>query len=395
MRPFVYRLANALELGGFVGNDGDGAFVELEGPESALDEFQHRLVRDAPPLSRIDSVAVASMPPTGERGFSIVASLPSERPRASVPPDTATCDACLGEIRDPTDRRHRHPFANCTDCGPRFTIITALPYDRPTTTMAGFALCDACAAEYADPQDRRYHAQPISCPDCGPRLRFRCGNELIDTTDAAIAAVHRAWAAGQVVAVKGIGGYHLTCDAGNDAAVESLRARKGRIDKPFALMVRDLAVAQEIVELGPGEREALGAPARPIVLVPRLSGACVSAGVAPGNPDLGVMLAYSGIHELLLSPVPGVRAVPPRVIVATSGNRSSEPICINDDDAAIRLNDLADAFLAHDRPIHVACDDSVVRVLDGVTRPIRRSRGFAPLPLGASVRGAADARGRG
>lgn len=381
MRPFVHRLAEELGLSGFVGNDGRGAFVEVEGAASRVAEFEHRLRAEAPLLARIDGMHVADLPPAGDRAFVIVPSAAGDGVRTLIPPDTATCPACLAEIRDPADRRYRHPFANCTDCGPRFTIIRDLPYDRPMTTMSAFPLCPACAAEYADPRDRRYHAQPISCPDCGPSLCFVRAGETMSGTDAAIAAVHAAWAAGEIVAVKGIGGYHLTCDAANDAAVSALRERKGRVGKPFAVMVRDLAQAHALVTLSQAERDALGSPARPIVLAARRTGAAVSADVAPDNPDLGIMLAYSGLHELLLSSVPGGDLAPPAVIVATSGNRANEPICITDDDARARLGDLADAFLVHDRAIHVACDDSVVRAVDRRLQPVRRSRGYAPMPV--------------
>lgn len=380
-RPFAFRLAEELALTGFTGNDPRGAFVEVEGSPTAVERFLERLTRDAPPLARIETVSAADVAVRGDRRFVIVESVTGPGERALIPPDTATCDACLTEINDPADRRFRHPFANCTDCGPRFTIIRDLPYDRPTTTMVGFPMCPACAAEYGDPRDRRHHAQPISCPDCGPQLRFVRDGDGVTGTDAAIAAVHAAWAAGDVVAVKGIGGYHLTCDAESDDAVSLLRARKGRVDKPFAVMVRDLAAALSLADLGSAEADALSSPARPIVLARRRMGCAVSEHVAPGNPDLGIMLAYSGLHQLLLSPVPGSDTDVPRVIVATSGNRSSEPICIDDGDAARRLGDLVDAMLVHDREIHVPCDDSVVRVVGGVEQPIRRSRGYAPLPV--------------
>ncbi len=380
-RPFVFRLAEELGLAGFVGNDASGAFAEVEGPADAVERFEQRLMREAPPLARVEAVRALDTSLTGESGFTIVESVPAAGQRTLIPPDTATCPACLSEIADSADRRHRHPFANCTDCGPRFTIIRELPYDRPATTMAGFDMCPACAAEYEDPRDRRHHAQPISCPDCGPQLRFAAAGTSVTGTDAAIAAVHRAWAAGQVVAVKGIGGFHLTCDASSDAAVARLREGKGRVEKPFAVMVRDLETARTLATLDPAEAIALGGPARPIVLARPLAGAAVSALVAPSNPRIGIMLAYSGIHELLLTPVPDAVLEPPHAIVATSGNRSEEPICTAESEAEARLGDLADAFLSHDRPIEFPCDDSVVRIVGEEQQPVRRSRGYAPLPV--------------
>lgn len=387
-RPFVHRLATDLGLSGFVGNESSSVFIEVQGRPAALDEFCRRLHAEAPPLARIDSVTHSQLPPSPDTavptGFRIVDSHSGTAAPTAIPPDIAVCDDCLAELFDPSDRRYRHPFITCTNCGPRFTIIRSLPYDRPATTMAGFEMCERCAAEYADPADRRFHAQPIACPDCGPTLWFAADGWRSSGSDAALAATQQALADGRIVAVKGIGGYHLACAPADRAAVAELRRRKARGGKPFAVLVRDLDIAARFAEIGDEEAAVLSGPARPIVLLRRRADAPIAPEVAPGNPLIGLMLPYSPLHHLLLAPVPGASnrwSQVPDALVLTSANRSNEPICHTDDDVAERLPGLADAVLDHDRPIHVPCDDSVVRVIDGRELPLRRSRGYAPLPV--------------
>jgi hydrogenase maturation protein HypF len=365
-RPFVYGLATRLGLAGFVLNDGDGVVVEVEGLPATLTAFAAALQVEAPSLARVDSVAADVVPSRGEPGFSIETSAPKGR-TALIPADVATCDDCLRELRDPADRRHRYPFVNCTQCGPRFTIVTGTPYDRPLTTMAGFPLCDECRREYEDPADRRFHAEPIACAVCGPTLELVGAGAVRPRGDDALVAAVALIHGGAVLAVKGLGGYHLACDAASEEAVAALRGRKHREDKPFALMTAD---PELLAEVAPEERVLLESRERPVVLLRRSAGATVAPSVAPGNPWLGIMLPYTPLHHLLVGDAG-------RALVMTSGNRSDEPIAFDDDEALERLDGIADAFLRHDRPIHRRCEDSVVR--RGF--PLRRSRGFAPAAI--------------
>ncbi len=359
-RPFVFGLARQHRLGGFVLNDGNGVVIEAEGPTGALDAFAAALRRDAPPLARIDTVDAERLPSRGELVFTIATSATGGR-SALIPPDVATCDDCLRELFDPADRRYRYPFVNCTQCGPRLTIVRSVPYDRQNTTMAGFPLCAECRREYEDPADRRFHAEPVCCPACGPALSMPLEQAVELLRD------------GAVLAVKGLGGWHLACDAANEEAVARLRARKHREEKPFALMTTQ---PERLAEIDGMEAELLRSRRRPVVLMHRRADAPVASAVAPGSPWLGVMLPYTPLHHLLLADFGGT-------LVMTSGNRSDEPIAYEDGEARPRLKGIADAFLGHNRPIHRRCEDSVVRA----AFPVRRSRGFVPeavpLPVAA------------
>jgi hydrogenase maturation protein HypF len=398
-RPFVYRLAHEEGLAGYVLNDERGVLLEVEGAAGAVQRFVTRLSADAPPLAAVEAVRCDSLAPSGESEFRILASLRTGAPDAPVSPDSATCSDCLAELADPADRRYRYPFINCTNCGPRFTIVQDVPYDRPLTTMAPFAMCSDCRQEYEDPLHRRFHAQPNACPRCGPSVRvLDRGAEPVTTEGARdpIEWIAGRLAAGAVVAVKGLGGFHLVCDAANEGAVAALRARKHREDKPFALMVSGLASARELVELGEAQERVLGSVQRPIVLAVRRPDAAVAPSVAPGAPELGVMLPYTPLHELLLADFTGAaEAAGARcaALVMTSGNVSDEPIAYRDEDALQRLATIADLFLLHDRRIETRTDDSVVRVVraggGAITLRLRRSRGYVPghiaLPVPARV----------
>ncbi len=375
-RPFVAVLAAELGISGHCGNDAQRVFIEAEGPAEALDELVRRIEVQAPPLAVVVAVRQESRAVRREVGFSIVPSRTRAGTRTLVPPDVGTCADCNRELADPRDRRFRHPFISCTNCGPRFTIIEDLPYDRPATTMAAFALCEACRAEYADPADRRFHAQPIACHDCGPRLWFECDGQRLDGDDVVLDHAARLLTTGGILAVKGVGGFHLACDATDEGAVAELRSRKRRPGKPFAVMARDLTAVRRIADLSAFEGAVLGQPARPIVLLRGVE-SNLAPSVAPGLDEIGVMLPYTPLHHLLFDAL----GEDVDVLVMTSGNLADEPLCFRNDEARSRLAGLADAFLLHDREIAVPCDDSVVTVWDGEELPIRRSRGYAPLPV--------------
>jgi hydrogenase maturation protein HypF len=373
-RPFVYRLATEARLSGSVMNTASGVVIEVEGPEDRLETFLSRLRMDAPPLSRITRVAVSEVSCIEDREFSIVESDKSDHVHTLISPDVATCDDCLREMLDPADRRFRYPFINCTNCGPRFTIVRSVPYDRPGTSMAAFEMCAACQAEYGEPRSRRFHAQPNACWDCGPRLELRSndGELLAGDPIAETAALLRA---GQIVAIKGIGGFHLAADALIAAAVERLRERKHRVEKPFAVMVANLETAEQFCGVNSAERQALQSFERPIVLLRKRKSCLIPEQMAPRNRDLGVFLPYAPIHHLLFAEG-GSKA-----LVMTSGNASEEPIAIDNGDAQTRLHGLADFFLVHNRDILLRCDDSVVRIAGNRMQHLRRSRGYVPAPV--------------
>ncbi len=374
-RPFLFNLAGRHALTGFVSNQSDGVAVEIQGEPQAIDTFVDLIRSAPPPLAVIHEISMEEMAASEETAFRIIESFSQADTSTPISPDIATCDDCLRELFDPGDRRFSYPFINCTNCGPRFTIIRDIPYDRPNTSMAEFVMCPACAAEYHSPANRRFHAQPNACAVCGPRIWFeRNGDRLWE--EAALRAAMAALAQGEIVAIKGIGGFHLAVDAMNESAVARLRDRKGRRDKPFALMARDLESVSQHAVLGDEQRALLLSPQRPIVLVPKRAGSSLAVSVAPGNPLIGFMLPYTPLHHLLLADRP---------FVMTSGNLSEEPIVWRNEDARLRLAKIADAFLFHNRDIHVPCDDSVVAVTAAGALPIRRSRGYSPIPVRLSV----------
>jgi hydrogenase maturation protein HypF len=373
-RPFVYRLANERGLVGHVGNDAAGVTIEIQGSADSVNEFVSHLPREAPPLARITDIIVHELPLNGDVSFAIVAS-EAGHVHTLISPDIAVCADCLRELFDPADRRHGYPFINCTNCGPRFTIVRNIPYDRPATSMAVFPMCAACRAEYDDPRNRRFHAQPNACWECGPQVELwdRKGSPI--ACDDPIGEAARQLDSGAVVAIKGLGGFHLAVDATNVVAVEKLRERKQRVEKPFAVMVRDVVTATQFCELDDDSREALESPQRPIVLLRKKDDTSIADAVAPGNRYLGVFLPYTPVHHLLFAR--GRFST----LVMTSGNLSEEPIAIGNNEAVDRLSALADCFLVHNRDILLRCDDSVVQFTPQGLRHLRRSRGYVPVPV--------------
>ena len=383
-RPSVYKLAASLGLSGFVFNSSAGVTIEIEGEVSTLDEFLQALRANPPRLAEITQITVAETSTQGGTGFSILESREEAGAFALVPPDAGTCDACWRDFGDPANRRYGYPFTNCTHCGPRYTIIRGLPYDRAATTMSAFTMCAECRTEYEDPSDRRFHAQPNACPICGPLLTlvesdgaFFSGAEIIRETRALMRA-------GKIVAVKGLGGFLLACDATNDTAVAELRRRKLRPHKPFALMVRDVSAARHLCSLSPADEAALLHPRRPIVVMPRLPGGPLSAGLAPGDNTLGLMLPYTPLHYLLFSDSPQEQSQW-AALVMTSGNLSEEPIVVSNQEALSHLGEVADCFLLHNRDIATRVDDSVVRTFEGQERVLRRARGFVPQTIDLGI----------
>jgi hydrogenase maturation protein HypF len=403
-RPFIYNLATRHNLPGWVRNTAAGVDIEADGTPAALEAFVAAIRREAPPLARIDTFETTDIPAQGFTAFEIVHSESQPGDFIPISPDVCICPDCLRELFDPADRRYRYPFINCTNCGPRFTIIASIPYDRPNTTMKDFPLCDACAAEYHNPTNRRFHAQPVACAACGPRVWLEGESSTVESqklkvegSDKAIATAQEMLAAGRILAIKGLGGFHLACDATNAEAVRQLRRRKLRVDKAFAVMLPDTAAVEQHCYVSPAERDLLESRQRPIVVLRRRPASPIAAQVAPGQETIGVMLPYTPLHYLLFANAP-ISNQPSKIknLVMTSGNLSEEPIATDNDEARQHLASLCDAFLMHDRPIRTRCDDSVTRVVEGSrlkvessptfnlqpsTLLLRRSRGYAPDPI--------------
>lgn len=373
-RPFIYTQAVANHLTGWVRNTSNGVEIEINGKENDIKNFLILLREHLPPLARIDHIEITPTQPNGYQVFEIIPSQPQANEFIPVSPDIAICADCKRELFDPSNRRYRYPFINCTNCGPRFSIIQDIPYDRPFTTMSEFDMCSYCRSEYENPLDRRFHAQPIACSECGPQIRFESPQIATVTQETALKIARQWLKSGKILAIKGLGGFHLACDASNPNAVEELRKRKGRVDKPFALMAFDLKTIRRHCLVSDQEAELLLSRQHPIVLLERKASSNIPPAVAPNQQSLGVMLPYTPLHLLLLEPAAGY----PDLLVMTSGNMSEEPICYNDQEAHQRLEALADGFLLHNRRIHMRVDDSVMRKMTGQPYPIRRARGYAP-----------------
>ncbi|MFH2122135.1 MAG: carbamoyltransferase HypF [Pseudomonadota bacterium] len=375
-RPFVYRLARSFKIGGSIANTSRGVVIQAEGSATDLDNFLQALSEEAPPLARISSISQKRLPITDRHVFTILTSSSEHSSQTIIPADIALCDDCRKELLDPTDRRYRYPFINCTNCGPRFTIVSSIPYDRPGTSMHSFPMCRNCQAEYDDPENRRFHAQPNACPQCGPQISWHASSgEILDCHDPVTETI-RVLNNGSIVAIRGMGGFHLVVDAGSEPAVALLRKRKQRRSKPLAIMVADLEAADRICHLSPMASETLSSPAHPIVLLPGKKTGSLAANLAPGMGEIGIMLPYTPLHHLLF-------ATPdcPQALVMTSGNRNGEPLCTDNNEAIARLGDIADFFLLHNREIVTRIDDSVIRIMQGHPRLLRRARGYVPNPM--------------
>jgi hydrogenase maturation protein HypF len=382
-RPFVYTLANRLGLKGWVKNTSAGVTMEVDGQKQALDHFVSALSQEAPTLSKIVDIETSQKPIGNYSIFEIIKSEEISTAFQPLSPDIGTCQDCLQELFNPSDRRYRYPFINCTNCGPRFTIIDDIPYDRPKTTMASFSLCPDCSAEYHDPANRRFHAQPVACKVCGPKVWLESSSIQFDPETDPILETQRLLGEGNIVAIKGLGGFHLACDGANFPAVEKLRNRKLRVDKPFALMMPDVQTVENYCQVSSEEKTLLESPQRPIVILNRKPGCSLPLILAPGQETLGVMLPYTPLHHLLFSKAEGSSLIIPNILVMTSGNLSEEPIAFDNQEAVRRLSGLADAFLLHNRNIRTRCDDSVMRIsdVDKNILPVRRSRGYVPTPI--------------